>query len=110
MTLQAPYPEPLLRLARKVVWYDAPEDALADLPSFLANLMAHGSPADIATGEQYIPETEFRKVLANAPAGIFTMESWSRWHERFGLTAPSLPRRRFSDGSLGPEAGTFLGR
>jgi hypothetical protein len=110
MTLQAPYPEPLLRLARKVVWYDAPEEALADLPSFLANLMAYGSPADIAVGEQYIPETEFRKVLANAPAGIFALDAWKRWHEHFGLKTPALPRRRFADGSLGPEAGTFLGR
>jgi hypothetical protein len=31
MTLTTPYPSELLRLARKVVWYDKPEQTLADL-------------------------------------------------------------------------------
>jgi hypothetical protein len=29
MTLTAPYPEELLRIAKKVVWYDRPEQTLA---------------------------------------------------------------------------------
>ncbi len=29
----------LVRVARKVVWYDSPEEALADLPEFLTHLM-----------------------------------------------------------------------
>ena len=31
MTLTAPYPEELLRVAKKVVWYDRPEQTLGDL-------------------------------------------------------------------------------
>jgi hypothetical protein len=34
MTLTAPYPTELIRVARKVVWYDSPEETLADLPAF----------------------------------------------------------------------------
>jgi hypothetical protein len=30
MTLVAPYPAELLRVARKVVWYDSPEQTLAE--------------------------------------------------------------------------------
>ncbi len=30
MTLTAPYPEELLRVAKKVVWYDPPEKTLGD--------------------------------------------------------------------------------
>ena len=110
MVLQRPFPEELLRVAKKVVWYDAPEQSLEDLPAFLAQLMAFGSPADIATAERFIPEEEFRGVLNNAPAGVFTEEAWIKWHCRWGLPAPPLPRRRFPDGSLGPEAGSFFGR
>jgi len=49
-------------------------------------------------------------VLENAPAGVFTQEMWEKWHERLGMPVPPLPRRRFPDGSLGPEAGGFFGR
>jgi len=42
MNLTAPYPPELLRVARKVVWYDKPEHTLADLKTFLAHLMVYG--------------------------------------------------------------------
>ena len=61
-----------------MVWYEAPEHALADLENFLPHLMVYGSPADVAVVEQYIPEQEFRKVLEDAPAGVFTAEAWAR--------------------------------
>jgi hypothetical protein len=110
MTLTAPYPASLIRVARKVVWYDSPEETLADLPTFLAHLMVYGSSADLAVVERYVPLEEFRRVLETAPAGVFTKDSWERWHQRFGMPVPSLPRRRFPDGTVGPEAGGFFGR
>jgi len=110
MKLTAPYPESLVRVAKKVVWYDSPEETLADLPTFLAHLTVYGSSTDLAVVECYVPVEEFRRVLETAPAGVFTWDSWQRWHERFGMPVPSLPRRRFPDGTLGPEAGRFLGR
>ena len=110
MTLAVPYPGELIRVARKVVWYDKPEETLADLPNFLAHLMVYGSPEDVAVVEHFVPTQEFRRILENAPAGIFTTESWRCWHERFGMPVPPLPRRRFPDGSIGPESGRFFGR
>lgn len=110
MTLTAPYAEELLRVAKKVVWYDRPEETLADLNTFLTHLMVYGSSGDVAVVERYVPEQEFRGVLEEAPAGVFTQERWKGWHERFGMPVPPLPRRRFPDGSLGPEAGGFFGR
>ena len=110
MTLAAPYPIELLRVAKKVVWYDSPEETLTDLPNFLAQVMVYGSAADVEAVERFVPAEEFRKVLQSAPAGIFTEEAWRRWHERFGMFVPPLPRRRFPDGSVGPEAGRFFGR
>ncbi len=75
MTLAVPYPAELLRVARKVVWYDRPEQTLADLKTFLSHLMVYGSSAEVAVAERYIPAEEFRRVLENAPAGVFTREA-----------------------------------
>jgi len=110
MTLAVPYPAELLRVAKKVAWYDSPEATLADLPAFLAHVMIYGSAGDIEAVERFVPAEEFRQVLLHAPAGVFTEDVWRRWHERFGMPIPPLPRRRFPDGSLGPEAGRFFGR
>jgi hypothetical protein len=110
MTMTTPYPPELVRVARKVVWYESPEESLADLPNFLTQLMVYGSSTDVTVVERYVPLEEFRRVLENAPAGVFTKDVWRRWHERFGIPVPPLPRRRFPDGSVGPETGRFLGR
>jgi hypothetical protein len=104
------YPAELLQVARRVVWYDDPEQTLSDLSTFLAHLMAYGSRNDLKIVAAYVPEFEFQRALEKPPAGVFTEESWRRWHEHFSLPVPALPRRRFPDGSYGPEAGGFLGR
>ena len=109
MNLTIPYPAELVRVARKVVWYDKPEQTLADLNTFLAHLMVYGASADVAMVERYVPADEFKRVLENAPAGVFTQDVWRRWHERYGMAVPPLPRRQFPDGSLGPEPGRFAG-
>jgi hypothetical protein len=110
MNLTPPYPAELLEVARKVVWHDSPEETLSNLMTFLPHLMVYGSSEDLAIAERYVPLEEFRKVLVSAPAGVFTREAWEKWHERFGMPAPPLPRRRFPDGSFGPEAGQFFDR
>jgi hypothetical protein len=55
MKLNAPYPADLLRVARKVGWYDKPEETLADLMTFLSHLMVYGSAADVSVAERYVP-------------------------------------------------------
>jgi hypothetical protein len=44
MTLTVPCPEELLRVAKKVVWYDRPEQTLGDLKIFLTHLVTTPSP------------------------------------------------------------------
>jgi len=110
MTFAAPYPDELVQVAKKALWYDSPENALADPPTFLAQLMIYGSSKNVAIVEHYVPLEDFRKVLEDAPAGIFTLDAWRRWHERLRIPMTPLPRRRFPDDSMGPEAGSFFGR
>jgi hypothetical protein len=40
-----PYAAELVRVARKVVWYDSAEQTLSDSRTFLTHLMIYGSPA-----------------------------------------------------------------
>ena len=110
MNIMSPFPPELVRIAQKVVWYDKPERTLADLKTFLSHLMIYGASADLAVVERYVPVDEFRRVLENAPAGVFTQDTWRKWHQRFGMPVPPLPRRQFPDGSFGPEPGHFFGR
>jgi len=109
MIVARPYPTELLRVARKVVWYDAVERTLEDTPTFLAHLMVYGSVADVKLVEKYISLEEFRNSLGNAPAGIFMQDAWIRWHKKLGIRPiPPLPRRRFPDGSQGTRSWTVL--
>lgn len=109
--LTAPYPPELLRIARKVVWYATPKETLREPKTFLAHLMVYGSLADVTTVRRFVSEEDFRRVLEEAPAGVFTEEAWHRWHKHFGIVpVPPLPRRRFPDGTFGPEPGAFFGR
>src|ERR1700733_11317722 len=87
MILAVPYPAELLRVARKVVSYNKPEQTLADLKTFLSHLMVYGSSADVAVAKRYVPVEEFRRVLENASAGVFTREAWQKWHEQFNCGA-----------------------
>jgi hypothetical protein len=52
MSLTVPYPAERLGVARKVVWYDKPEQTLADLKTFLSRLMVYGSSADVAVAKR----------------------------------------------------------
>jgi len=96
------YPEELLALARRIVWYKQPEDALRNRGVFLAHLMTQGSEEDLFIAQMHFPDEDFRAVLDNPPPGIFTRETWERWNREYGrVPVPPLPRRQFPDGSCG---------
>jgi hypothetical protein len=48
MIIAEPYPAQLLQIARKVVWYDSPEQTLRDVQYVACHLMVYGSPEDVA--------------------------------------------------------------
>lgn len=84
----------LEQVASRLVWWREPSDALADQLRFLAQVMTYGTIEDLAVVRRHFPESAFREVLANPPAGVFDPRSWTYWHIRFGLEpAPALPKR-----------------
>lgn len=82
-------------VARRVVWFEPPEQALADPVRFLAYAMAYATHPDMRTIRQHVTDAEFLEALDQAPPGIIDPRSWAYWNSRAGrYPAPPLPARK----------------
>lgn len=91
----------LLRVARRVVWFKEPAEALADPLHLLAHAMTYGSIEDIAALQAVVGKEGLREALERAPPGIFDARSWAYWNLVCGRQpTPPLPVRDL--GSDGP--------
>lgn len=85
----------LLRVAKRVVWFKEPEDAIKDVKLFLAHVMTYGTLTDIATTLRYFSEDDFKSVLVDPPPGVFDRRSWTYWNVRYRREpVPDLPKRK----------------
>jgi hypothetical protein len=83
-----------LNVARRVVWFKTPEDALADPVHFLAHVMTFGTVEDLKALQGIVGIDEFCEVLEHAPPGIFDVRSWAYWNLKCGRQPiPPLPIR-----------------
>lgn len=88
----------LEHVAKRLFWWQPPSEALSDPIRFLAQVMTYGMIEDVLTAKRHFPESAFREVLTNPPAGVFDPRSWSYWHLVFGISpAPPLPMRQIPD-------------
>jgi len=84
----------LMALAPRVIWFEPPEQALADPIRFLAYLMTYGTVEDIAVVRRYLGPDDFREALDRAPPGIIDERSWAYWNVMIGrYPPPPMPRR-----------------
>ena len=88
-------PQPgLIKVARRLIWWQSPEQALKNGPRFLAQVMSIGTWSDIKLVGQLLGESAFEEVINHAPAGVFSPRRWNYWHVRLGKgPAPRLPKR-----------------
>ena len=85
----------LAAIAKRVVWYKRPEEALADPVLFLCSLMTHTLPEDVMTIAKYVTSQQLRDALDHAPAGLFDPRSWAYWNIKLCReTVPPMPERR----------------
>lgn len=80
----------LLKVARRVVWFKEPEEALAEPIHFLAHVMTYGTIEDLKALQGIVKDDDYREVLKNAPAGVFDARSWAYWNLKCGNT-PTVP-------------------
>ena len=67
----------LLLVARRVIWFEEPERALADPVQFLAHVMVFGTVEDLKALRGIVGKDKYREVLEQAPPGIFDARSWA---------------------------------
>jgi hypothetical protein len=85
-----------MNIARRVIWFEQPEKALADPIRFMAYAMAYAVHQDMRVIRRYVSDDDFREALDHAPPGIVDPRSWAYWNLKMGrYPPPPLPKRRF---------------
>jgi hypothetical protein len=89
-----PHSSDLLAVAPRIMWFEPPEQALADPIRFLAYLMTYGTLDEITVVRRHLDLDDFREALDRAPPGIIDERSWAYWNAVTGrYPAPPMPRR-----------------
>ena len=87
----------LVRVARRLFWWEPPASALRHLPRFVAHVMNWGTWEDVRVLQRKLGEGAFETVLDDPPPGVFTPRRWNYWHVRLGrVPVPALPKRTFA--------------
>jgi hypothetical protein len=93
----------LLLVARRVIWFEEPEQALGDPMRFLAHVMVFGTVEDLTALDGIVGKGEYLEVLDQAPPGLFDPRSWAYWNLVCGRhPAPPMPVRFGADASRPP--------
>jgi hypothetical protein len=90
------YPEDLRAVAKRVIWFEEPEEALKYPKRFLTYLMTYGSEAEVEVARRHFTDADFLAALDEPAPGIFDPSSWRKWNERYHrVPVPPLPKRLF---------------
>jgi hypothetical protein len=82
-------------IARRVVWFESPSQAISDPRRFLAYVMTYGDDADMRQIRQYLSDEDLLEAIEQAPAGIFDPRSWAYWNLKLGrYPTPPMPERK----------------
>jgi hypothetical protein len=85
-------------VARRVVWFEEPRQAIADPVRFLAYAMTYCDHADMTIIRKHLTEADLKEAIVKAPAGIFDPRSWAYWNLKLGrYPAPPMPERLIPD-------------
>ena len=83
-------------LARRLIWFEEPSEALSDTVRFVAYALARGTHQDMKLIRAFLTDEDLREALDHAPPGIIDARSWAYWNSKLGrYPAPPMPTRRF---------------
>jgi len=82
-------------IARRVVWFESPAQALSDPIRFMAYSTASATHEDMQALRRYVSDDDFREALDKAPPEIIDPRSWSYRNSKMGRYPPPLPKRSF---------------
>jgi len=94
------FPESIHELARRYIWWQPSNEALAFPLRVVAQVMNIGTVADCIAMEKFFGRAAMRSALRRAEPGWFRDRSWTFWHYRLGLTKwgdepPPIPIRSY---------------
>jgi hypothetical protein len=90
------HPDELRAVAKHVIWFEEPEEALKYRNRFLTYLMTYRTDADIAMARRYYTDADFEAALDDPAPGVFDVRSWREWNTRYHrVPVPPLPKRVF---------------
>ena len=82
-------------IARRVIWFEPPKEALEEPIRFMAYAMKHATHEDMKVLRRYVSNEDFLEALEKAPPGIIDPRSWAYWNSRLGrYPAPPMPKRQ----------------
>ena len=83
-------------IAKRIVWFETPEESLEDPVRFMAYAMRYASYADMKAVRQHVSDEDFIEAIDNAPPGIIDNRSWAYCNAVFGrYPPPEMPQRMF---------------
>lgn len=82
-------------IARRLVWFEPPEQALANPVRFMAYAAARATHEDMRELRKYVSNDDFRQALDQAPPGIVDPRSWAYWNSKLGRWPPPPMPARF---------------
>ena len=86
-----------LDIARRIIWFEPPDHALADPIRFMTYAMTYARHEDMRVIRRYVSDDDMRDALDHAPPGIIDPRSWAYWNSKMGrYPPPPLPVRRFT--------------
>jgi hypothetical protein len=82
-------------LARRLVWFEEPQEALSDTFRFVAYALARATHEDMKLLRAFMTDDDLREALDKAPPGIIDARSWAYWNSKLGrYPAPPMPTRQ----------------
>lgn len=82
-------------LARRLVWFEEPGEALSDTCRFVAYALARAPHEDMKPLRAFLSDDDLREALDHVPPGIIDPRSWAYWNSKLGrYPAPPMPKRQ----------------
>ncbi len=71
-------------LARRIICFESPEQALAEPIRFMAYAMIYARHEGMRIIRRSISDDDMREALDHAPPGIIDPRSWAYWNSKLG--------------------------
>jgi len=88
--------EELRPVAKRVIWFEEPEEALKYPKRFLTYLMTYRTTEDVEVARRHYNRRRLRGGADDPAPGIFYARSWREWNIRYHrVPVPPLPKQVF---------------